>query len=129
MSDVIVFLNSGRTSQQGVGLEVGKTSPQYFESVSYVELSEKDAREVGVGDGDPVEISTGYGSVVVLAKVEKNLEAGAAFIPYSIWANQVFGSETGGTGMPVYKGVKASIKKTKESVPSLVALVGKLKGE
>lgn len=128
MSEIVVVLNSGRTSQQGVGLEVGKTSPQYFESVSYIELSEGDAGGLGVEAGDRVEISTDYGSVVVSAKVAKGLEAGSAFIPYGLWANQVFGSETGGTGMPVYKGVEASIKKTAEAVPSLVELVGRLKG-
>jgi len=128
MSEIVVVLNSGRTSQQGVALEVGKTSTQYFESVSYVELSEEDAGGLGVEDGDPIEISTAHGSVVVSAKVAKSLEAGAAFIPYSPWANQVFGSETGGTGMPAYKGVEASIMKTVEAVPSLLELVGRLKG-
>jgi len=128
MSEIVVVLNSGRTSQQGVGLEIGKTSPQYFESVSYVELSEENAGALGVEDGDQIEISTAHGSVVVSTKVAKSLEAGAAFIPYGPWANQVFGSETGGTGMPAYKGVEVSIRKTAESVPSLVELVGRLKG-
>jgi len=122
-----VKIISGRTSQQGVGLEVGKTSEEYFESVSYIELSTGDAGSLGVGVGDKVKVETAHGSVVVSAKLSDKLEPGTSFFPYGIWANQVFGSETGGTGMPHFKGIEAEISASKAGVPSLADLVATLK--
>lgn len=128
MVKIKVTLISGRTSQQGVGLEVGKTSDQYFKSVSYVEVSAEDAEAMGMEDGNPVEVATPNGSVVVSGRVSKGLEKGMAFFPYGLWANQVFGSETEGTGMPAYKGVEATLELVEADVPSLAELVEKLKG-
>lgn len=127
MVKIKVTLISGRTSQQGVGLEVGKTSDQYFKSVSYVDVSAEDAEAMGLEDGKPVEVATPHGSVVVAGRVSKGLEVGMAFFPYGPWANQVFGSETDGTGMPAYKGVVATLEPVKGEVPSLVELVEKLR--
>ncbi len=127
MEKIKVIIISGRTSQQGVGLEVGKTSEEYFESVTYIELSAGDAGSLGVGDGDPVKVETVHGSVVVSAKLSERLESGTSFFPYGIWANQVFGSETGGTGMPKFKGVHAEVSASKAGVPSLMDLVATLK--
>jgi formylmethanofuran dehydrogenase subunit D len=123
-----VILISGRTSQQGVGLEVGKTSEEYFKSVSYIELNTGDAGSLGIGEGDPVKIETAHGSVVVSAKLSDKLEPGTSFFPYGLWANQVFGSETGGTGMPNFKGVEAEVSPSGAGVPSLADLVATLKG-
>jgi formylmethanofuran dehydrogenase subunit D len=122
-----VKIVSGRTSQQGVGLEVGKTSKEYFESVTYIELSTGDAGSLGIGDGDKVKVETAHGSVVVTAKLSDRLEPGTSFFPYGLWANQVFGSETGGTGMPRFKGIDAEISASSAGVPSLVDLIAKLK--
>jgi formylmethanofuran dehydrogenase subunit D len=127
MVKIKVTLISGRTSQQGVALEVGKTSDQYFKSVSYVDVSAEDAEAMGLEDGKPVEVATPHGSVVVAGRVSKGLEVGMAFFPYGPWANQVFGSETDGTGMPAYKGVVATLEPVKGEVPSLVELVEKLR--
>ncbi len=127
MEKIKVIIISGRTSQQGVGLEVGKTSEEYFESVTYIELNAGDAGSLGVGDGDPVKVETVHGSVVVSAKLSERLESGTSFFPYGIWANQVFGSETGGTGMPNFKGVEAEVSASRAGVPSLVDLVATLK--
>ena len=127
MSKITVTLISGRTSQQGVGLEVGKTSDQYFQSASLVEVSAEDAKAMGLEDGKPVVVATPHGSVVVTGRISKGLERGMVFFPYGIWANQVFGSETGGTGMPAYKGVEATLELADGGVLSLTELVEKLR--
>ncbi len=127
MEKIKVIINSGRTLEQGVALEVGKTSERYFKSVSYIELSTGDAGMLGVGDGDTVEVETAHGSVVVSAKLSDKLEPGTSFFPYGIWANQVFGSETNGTGMPAFKGVEAEVSASGAGVPSLADLVATLK--
>jgi formylmethanofuran dehydrogenase subunit D len=127
MSKITVTLISGRTSQQGVGLEVGKTSDQYFQSASLIEVSAEDAEAMGLEDGKSVVVATPHGSVVVTGRISKGLEGGMAFFPYGIWANQVFGSETGGTGMPAYKGVEATLELADGGVLSLTELVEKLR--
>jgi formylmethanofuran dehydrogenase subunit D len=130
MKKIDVSLISGRTSQQGAGLEVGKTSKEYFESTSFVELSSRDAEELGVEDGQTVEVATPHGSVVVTGRVSEQLGGGLAFFPYGLWANQVFGSDTGGTGMPAYKGIEASIQTAKgKKVKSLAELVDSLRSD
>lgn len=128
MSKIEVTLISGRTSQQGAGLEVGKTSDEYFRSTSYVELNASDAEKLGVSEGQPVGVTTPHGSIVVSAHTSHGLDQGMAFFPYGPWANQVFGTDTGGTGMPSYKGVRATVEPKAESVPTLTELVERLRG-
>jgi formylmethanofuran dehydrogenase subunit D len=127
MVKVCVKLISGRTSQQGVGLELGKTSELYFNSVSYVELSQTDAEVLGINEDQPVVVTTDYGFVVLKSKISKVLEKGLAFVPYGLWSNQVFSSETEGTGMPLYKGIKAIIEPSDKDVSSFEELLTKLK--
>ncbi len=130
MPKIEVTLISGRTSQQGAGLEVGKTSEEYFRSTSYVELNASNVEALGVSDGQPVGVTTPYGSVVVSVRTSKGLDPGMAFFPYGPWANQVFGTDTGGTGMPSYKGVRATVEPAVErTVPTLTELVERLKGD
>ena len=57
MNQLEVVLISGRTAEQGAGLEVGKTSERYFKSVAALELSINDADELGLEDGDPVDLA------------------------------------------------------------------------
>lgn len=128
MPNIKVTLISGRTSQQGVGLEVGKTSDQYCESVSFIELSSEDADVLGIEDGATVAVSTVHGSVVVRAKRSTGLGKGLAFFPYGLWANQIFGTGTGGTGMPQYKGVEVDIEPAgSRAVPSITELIEELR--
>jgi formylmethanofuran dehydrogenase subunit D len=124
----MVTLISGRTFQQGVGLEEGKTSERYFESVSYIELSKPDASALDLEEGHPLEVTTPYGSVIVYGHISDRLTEGIAFFPYGPWANQVMGSETEGTGMPKYKGIRAKVSKSIDrDVPSLVELLDMLR--
>jgi formylmethanofuran dehydrogenase subunit D len=121
---VEVVLISGRTTEQGTSLEIGKSSEEYFRNVAIVELSAADAEKLKIGDGDNVEISTQYGSVVVKGRISKGLEHGSAFVPYGPWANQVLGGPTRGTGMPTFRGVKAIVKPAEgREVQSLLEIV------
>ena len=130
MKKVEVLLISGRTADQGRSLEVGKTSEQYFNSVAVIELSATDSDALGLRDGDLVEVATPHGSVVVRSRRSEGLDEGVAFFPYGPWANQVFGSHTGGTGMPSFKGVTATVGTAEGSeIPTLMELVETLRGE
>ena len=122
-----VTLISGRTANQGIGLEEGKLSKKYIDSVNHVQLCPEDAEKLGLKEGDRVKITTSYGSIAVAWTPDKGLDKGIGFFPYGPWANQVYSSVTGSTGMPVMKGIPAVIEKTKENVPSLDEIVKMLK--
>jgi formylmethanofuran dehydrogenase subunit D len=129
VKQVQVTLVSGRTMKQGIGLEEGKQSEGYIQSVRTVMLCPEDASALGLADGQPVKVSTGHGDVVVHWAPDKNLGKGMAFFPYGPWANQVYTSSTDGTGMPLLKGIEATIAPAEdERVLSLGEIVESLKG-
>lgn len=128
MSKLNVTLVSGRTAQQGVGLEEGKTSESYVKSVNHVQLSPDDAAKMKLKEGGAVSVETRHGSVVVNWKPSKELEPGMAFFPYGPWANQVYGYETEGTGMPMFKGIDATVAPSKDKVKSIEELVKSMGG-
>lgn len=128
MSKLNVTLVSGRTAQQGVGLEEGKTSESYVNSVNHVQLSPDDAANMKLKEGGAVSVETRHGSVVVNWRPSKELEPGMAFFPYGPWANQVYGYETEGTGMPMFKGIDATVAPSKGKVESIEELVKSMGG-
>jgi formylmethanofuran dehydrogenase subunit D len=106
-----VTLITGRTIEQGVGKERGKTSPEYIESVSVCYMDPEDMKKIGVSEKTNVLISTKHGSVVV--KALKSLRAphpNVIFIPYGPWVNVVVDPETHSIGMPSLKGIPAEIE-------------------
>jgi formylmethanofuran dehydrogenase subunit D len=90
-------------------------------------LSPGDAEKLGIKENDRVVVKTAHGDVTVNWVTDKNLDPGLVFFPYGPWANQVYGSGTGSTGMPVMKGIKASIEQGKGKVPTLEEIVESLK--
>jgi len=120
-----VTLLTGRTIEQGVGKELGKSTKEYFESVSVCYLDPEDMKKLGIKDGVNVQVSTVFGSVVVKAK--KSLRAphpGVIYIPYGPWANVVVDPETHGIGMPSFKSIPATVESAPEKpVLSLEELI------
>lgn len=105
-----VTLLTGRTIEQGVGKERGKSSKDYVESVSICYMDPEDMKRLGVKDKTNISVSTEYGFVVV--KALKSLRAphpGVVFIPYGPWANVVVSPETNSIGMPSFKGIPAEV--------------------
>jgi len=128
MDGIKVTLVSGRTVRQGVGLEEGKTSQSYIQSVNTLSLCPEDAAGLGLGKDEPVTVATDRGSVVVHWKEDKGLARGTAFFPYGPWANQVYPSTTDGTGMPQFKGIKATLSPASGGkVPSLQEIVDSIR--
>ncbi|MEM3458888.1 MAG: molybdopterin dinucleotide binding domain-containing protein [Candidatus Bathyarchaeia archaeon] len=110
-SKLYVTLLTGRTIEQGVAKERGKSSSEYAESVSVCYMDPEDMKQLGIKEKTNVQVSTEYGSVVV--KALKSLRAphtGIIYIPYGPWANVVVSSETHSIGMPSFKGVSAEIE-------------------
>lgn len=110
-----VTLLTGRTIEQGVGKEHGKSSKEYVESVSVCYMDPEDMKKLGVKDKTNIQVSTAFGSVVV--KAVKSLRAphpGVIFIPYGPWANVIVDPETHGIGMPSFKGIPATVEPAPE---------------
>jgi formylmethanofuran dehydrogenase subunit D len=112
-----VLLNTGRTVDQGVSMERGKTSQEYFEKVAVAFLHPEDAKELGVGEGQAVRVTTEFGSVVLRCSLG-NTERGSVFVPMGPWANALTSALTEGTGMPSLKGLRARIEAVPEGKPT-----------
>lgn len=105
-----VTLITGRTIEQGVSKEHGKSSMEYMESVAVCYMDPQDLKKLGIKDGSNVEVSTNFGSVVLKAvKSTRTPHPGVIFIPYGPWANAVVDPETHGLGMPSFKGIPAEV--------------------
>jgi formylmethanofuran dehydrogenase subunit D len=125
-----VSLLTGRTIDQGCGKEEGKFSEKYTESVAVCEMNAEDMKKLGIRDNDKVKVTTEFGSVVVKAKKSRRLKApGMIFVPYGPWANQVLASDTNGTGMPLLKGIKATIESTDTEILSIRELLLNINGK
>ncbi len=104
-----VLLTTGRTLAQGRTMELGKNSKGYQDAVSVCEIDRSTLELLGIKEGDPVRVATSEGSVVVFSKVDPRGRAGIVFIPVGPYSNAVIPSRTGGTGMPGFKAVRASL--------------------
>jgi len=110
MSRLQVTLITGRTIDQGVGKEQGKSSEEYGDSVSICQVDPEDLRKLGIKAESNVLVSTKYGSVVVRAvKSPSAPHVGVVFMPYGPWANVIMNTETHSIGMPSLKGIPAEI--------------------
>ena len=125
--DVIIL--TGRTLQQGIGLEVGKVSEEYSKSVNYAEVSRDDSKALGLTDGSPVEVTTIIGKVVLNGRISETLSPGLIFVPYGPWINHVLGPDTCSTGTPQLKGIPAELELAEgKHVLTLLELVKAIKG-
>jgi formylmethanofuran dehydrogenase subunit D len=110
-SKLQVTLLTGRTIEQGVGKERGKTSREYVESVSVCYVDPEDLKRLKIKEKTNILVSTDYGSVVVKAlKSLRGPHPRVIFIPYGPWANVVVDPETQGVGMPSLKGIPAEVE-------------------
>jgi formylmethanofuran dehydrogenase subunit D len=123
MPGIKVKLITGRLIEQGIHLE-DKLGEEYRKAVAICELCRSDLRKLGIEEGKNVEVRTAYGRIVVSARVSDGNPPGIAFIPLGPWANSVIGSDTGGFGIPQFKGIEAEIFPTMEKVKSLKELLG-----
>lgn len=65
---------------------------------NWVELNSKDARRLGIADGDRVEVSSPLASATILAKVSEAVQPGVARVPHGHGFGRRFGSIARGKG-------------------------------
>lgn len=90
-------------------------------------MSPEDVKELALEETHNLRVSTRCGSVTVNWVEDKGLDSGMVFFPYGPWANQVFSSITGSTGMPIMKGIPATIMPTDDKVQELEEIVEKIR--
>ncbi len=104
-----MILITGRTRKQGIGLVKGKLGEDYLREVAQVDLAPADMDLLKLNEGDQVLVKSGYGSMNGVARADAGLMQGMIFIPLGPLANKLIGYDTGGTGMPDYKGLPVEV--------------------
>lgn len=103
-------LITGRTRKQAIGLHKGKASPEYREATSYVEMSPDDMQRLGLVDGALVQVHSVAGSARLTARTG-TVPSGLVFVPMGTEINALIPAETGGTGMPPFKGLEVDVSR------------------
>ena len=97
------ILIAGRTSKQGVQINIGKDTAEYEAMTTTLSLSAEDMQEHGIAAGAKVRLSTEFGSAEFTVQPGK-VPRGMIFVPYGPPTCQLYGGDTDGTGMPTSKG-------------------------
>ena len=111
-SKMTMILIPGRSSKQGVGLNIGKLKSEYREVTSTVEMNEHDMATLGLAEGDKVRLSNRIGKTVVTcaSKTDEDLPRGLLFIAYGPPSSALMDGETFGTGMPGSKNFEVEVE-------------------
>lgn len=122
-------LLTGRTINQGIALEGGKTTKENVRAAAICTFDKEDLKQLDCMVGTPVKVTTDYGEVVVYSTItEEGPHPGIIFIPMGPWANQVVNPDTQSTGTPTFRGMKAKVEVMKGGkVLDALQLIGQLK--
>ena len=120
-ADARFQLITGRTIQQGTQIDA-KMSVEYQKAAAVCEMAPEAMRRLKVADGAQVLVRTAFGVVVVVARENPGNPDGVIFMPMGPWANAVVNPDTGGVGMPGFKGIAASVEPTGRKVQSIAEL-------
>ena len=102
-------LITGRSTTQGKSLHLGKESKEFLDEVLGVQMSADDMQRRGLTEGAEVRVRSDFGEMRGCAK-KADLPAGLVFIAYSVYCNALIGGDTGGTGMPDFKGLRVDVE-------------------
>jgi len=124
-----LVLITGRSVSQGFSLKgEGKFSPEYLKAVATIEMNPEDLKELGAVEAVKVEGLNGF-TLTLYARPNPNIPRGRAFVALGPFANVLIESETDGTGMPKFKGVRVTVSPTAEKPPTIEELLTKFFGK
>lgn len=105
-----LILLTGRTINQGIALESGKTTKDNVRAAAICAFDKEDFEKLNCFIGTPVRVITDFGEVIVHSVIsEEGPHQGIIFIPMGPWANQVVNPSSQSCGTPTYKGMKAKV--------------------
>lgn len=114
-----------RAVEEGIAMEIGKTSPEYFDACNIIEMNEQDMKRLGILKNTNVRVTSESGQVVVKAVVARQtVYSGLCHIRQGVWANQVVPPRTQSTGAPQYSGFPVTVEPApQEKLKSALQLV------
>lgn len=101
-------LITGRSTAQGKALHLGKDSKEFLDEAHAVSMNAEDMARLRLEDGAEVRVRSAYGEMTGRCR-KADLPPGLVFMVYSVFSNQLIGSDTGGTGMPDSKGLQIEV--------------------
>lgn len=106
-------LIAGRSSKQGVSLNVSKLEGEYIEVTTTLEMNAADMARLGLKEGDSVRLRSSTGETVLRCKGRKaeDLPEGILFLAYGPSSSQLMGGDTAGTGMPLSKNLEVEVER------------------
>jgi formylmethanofuran dehydrogenase subunit D len=120
-------LNTGRNIPQGVAVE-HKGSPAYQAAVSVCHMNPVDLMELGIDEGDHVNLTSRAGSVVLTTRAAEGMNRGEVFVPLGPYANHIISAETHATGMPDFKAEPVDVVPTDEPIRTIGELMESIGG-
>ncbi|WP_255333444.1 formylmethanofuran dehydrogenase subunit B [Methanocalculus taiwanensis] len=112
-----MMMNSGRTIKQGEQLYY-KESPEYSEQTSLCFIHPADLFEIGLEEGDNVEIETETGITVFKTVASPEVAQGEVYLPCGPHANFILPPDTHSVGAPDFKTLMVEIRPTSKEVLS-----------
>ena len=105
------ILNTGRSIPQGRHVE-HKSHQGYFDVASTCFIHPLDLMDLDVENGEHVEVTSEWGSVVLRTASCEDLRRGMIFVPMGPFANHIIPSHTHSTGMPDFKSITVELEYT-----------------
>lgn len=100
-----------RAIEEGIAMEKGKTTREYYEACSIIEMNPADIKRMGTYSNVNVRVTSECGSVIVKAITPTQYcPPGLAHIRQGVWANQVVPPRTQSTGVPQYSGFPVTVE-------------------
>ncbi len=101
---------------QNAALESSRFTEEYEKLSAVINIDKQDMDRIGIKDNDTVVVRNSSGKIAVLAQGSGYEEPhpGVAYMFNSPWSNALVSSETGGSGVPAFKSIKAVISKAKD---------------
>ncbi len=109
-----LILLTGRTINQGVALEGGKTTKENVRACAICAFDKEDFDKLECIVGTSIKVSTNFGEVMVYAIIsDEGPHPGIIFIPMGPWANQLVNPDSQSCGTPTFKGMSAKVEVVK----------------
>jgi formylmethanofuran dehydrogenase subunit D len=124
-----------RAVEEGIAMEIGKTSPEYFTACNVIEMNAADMKRLGILKNTNVRVTSESGQVIVKAIfARQSVYPGLCHIRQGVWANQVVPPRTQSTGAPQYSGFPVTVEpapneKLKTALELVQGAVGMWSGE
>jgi formylmethanofuran dehydrogenase subunit D len=104
------LMNAGRTSKQGVHINVGKDDDEYHAIVNTLTMHPEDMKELNIPAGGTVRVRSEYGGEATFRCQAGKVPQGMIFVPYGPPTCRLMGVDTDGTGMPTSKGWEVEVE-------------------